>query len=93
MTDAERVGMDATLASLPVARDLPEWIRACQGRVYVDAVGRRWCVSERPRRQDDPPPKTCLVFMSEHVVRRVLHFPPDWRLRSDTELEAMSWQR
>jgi hypothetical protein len=73
--------------------ELPEWVRECPGRAYLDAAGKWWCVSERPCRESDPADMTCLVFMSEGTVRRVLNFPEDWRRLTAAELQAVSWQR
>jgi hypothetical protein len=73
--------------------DAPEWVQNCAGRVYLDATGQWWCVSEQPCRASDPPGTTCLVFMSEQVVRRVLTFPQDWRALCAADLEVVSWQR
>lgn len=35
----------------------------------------------------------CLCFDSAWVIRRVWNYPDDWRKLSDTDLEALSWQR
>ena len=62
-------------------------------RTYRDAAGCTWSVHQvaeaalpwvhGPR---------CLLFGSEAAIRRVWHYPPDWRTLSDTELEALSWR-
>jgi hypothetical protein len=35
----------------------------------------------------------CLVFTSDFAMRRVWHYPHDWRALSDAELLALSWGR
>ena len=35
----------------------------------------------------------CLVFTRTDCIRRVWHYPPDWRTLGDAELAALSWQR
>ena len=34
---------------------------------------------------------TALIFSSDHVVRRVRHYPASWRDLSDGELLGVSW--
>ena len=62
-------------------------------RTYRDSDGCTWSVHEvaagavpwarGPR---------CLLFRSETAVRRVWHYPLDWRSLPDAELEALSWR-
>jgi hypothetical protein len=70
---------------------IPEWVRSCGGRVFVDAAGDVWCVSER--RTSPEGDATSLVFMAQHAARRVRVFPRNWASLSDAELEAISWRR
>jgi hypothetical protein len=62
-------------------------------RTFHDAVGNAWSVHEVPA---GPVPWArgphCLVFGSEVAIRRVWHYPADWRELPDAELEALSWQ-
>ena len=34
---------------------------------------------------------TALIFSSDHIVRRVRHYPPNWRDLSDGDLVGVSW--
>ena len=71
---------------------VPEWVRICGGRVFVDTAGDVWCVSER-RCSSPEGDVSCLVFMAQHAARRVRIFPRNWASLSDEELEAVSWRR
>ena len=35
----------------------------------------------------------CLVFTRQDCIRRVWHYPADWRTLDDAALAALSWQR
>ena len=61
------------------------------GRVFRDRHGEWWCVYEfRPRRTEawEVP---ALIFESLGAMRRVRHYPKEWRALKDAELEALSW--
>jgi hypothetical protein len=63
-------------------------------RWYADGRGTVWAVSEQPcagvpgARRD-----RCLVFASEHAVRRVYDYPDDWRPLPTAALVAISERR
>ena len=62
-------------------------------RSYVDGQGIQWRVSEREvRRAPHEPARTCLFFEAAHIIRRVCHYPADWRQLPDAELERLSWR-
>ena len=61
-------------------------------RVFVDADGTRWQVSERPFADYDRRRGLSLIFASDSVVRRVREYPANWFLLSDEELSALSWK-
>lgn len=61
-------------------------------RVFVDADGIRWQVSERPFADYDRRRGLSLIFASESAVRRVREYPANWFLLPDEELSALSWQ-
>jgi hypothetical protein len=60
--------------------------------VYDDRQAR-WVVSERDA-TNVPGARgpRCLVFMSEHTVRRIWTYPPTWRHLSPDALLALSEQ-
>lgn len=60
-------------------------------RVFVDAEGIRWQVSERPFADYDRRRGLSLIFASDSAVRRVREYPADWFQLSDEELGALSW--
>lgn len=60
-------------------------------RVFFDADGTRWHVSERPFADYDRRRGLSLIFASDAAVRRVRDFPPDWHSLDDEELLALSW--
>ena len=35
----------------------------------------------------------CLIFESTFAVRRIAHYPSNWRELTDAELVALSWER
>jgi hypothetical protein len=69
----------------PAARGAPV-------RVFMDADGTRWQVSERPFADYDRRRGLSLIFASESAVRRVREYPAAWFLLSDEELSALSWK-
>jgi hypothetical protein len=73
-------------SSAPAAR------AAVPVRVFVDADGTRWQVSERPFADYDRRRGLSLIFASESAVRRVREYPADWFLLPDEELSALSWK-
>lgn len=65
---------------------------AASARIFVDADGTRWQVSERPFADYDRRSGLSLIFASDSAVRRVREYPPDWSTLSDAELLALSWK-
>jgi hypothetical protein len=61
-------------------------------RIFLDADGTRWQVSERPFADYDRRRGLSLIFASESAVRRVREYPAGWFLLSDEELSALSWK-
>jgi hypothetical protein len=61
-------------------------------RVFVDADGTRWQVSERHFSDYDRRRGRSLIFASDAAVRRVRDYPDDWYSLSDAELSALSWK-
>jgi hypothetical protein len=61
-------------------------------RVFVDADGIRWQVSERPFADYDRRRGLSLIFASDAAVRRVREYPANWFALSDEELSALSWK-
>jgi hypothetical protein len=61
-------------------------------RIFMDADGTRWQVSERPFADYDRRRGLSLIFASESAVRRVREYPASWFLLSDEELSALSWK-
>ena len=61
-------------------------------RSYRAADGVVWTVREREAGQiGSPPGGRSLVFESDMVIRRVRHYPANWRGLPDAELERLSW--
>jgi hypothetical protein len=60
-------------------------------RVFVDADGIRWQVSERPFADYDRRRGLSLIFASDAAVRRVREYPANWFSLSDEDLSALSW--
>jgi hypothetical protein len=60
-------------------------------RVVYDGDGVEWTVRELDAtsmtRARHP---TCLIFENHQVVRKLWHFPADWRTYGDAALLAMS---
>lgn len=61
-------------------------------RIFTDADGTRWQVSERPFADYDRRRGLSLIFASDSAVRRVREYPADWFLLSDEELSTLSWK-
>jgi hypothetical protein len=57
-------------------------------RTFDDVAGLEWRVTEH-----EMDTGSTLVFMSASAMRRVVHYPENWRLLSARELEALSWLR
>ena len=87
---------DAAEATPPTPRtdaERPIGVADERRRTFRDAAGCTWSVHEvaagavpwahGPR---------CLLFGSETAIRRVWHYPPEWRTLSDAELETLSWR-
>jgi len=75
-------------------RSSPARARSAAGteRVFVDAEGTRWHVSERPFADYDRRSGLSLIFASESAVRRVRVYPENWPSLSDVDLLALSWR-
>lgn len=56
--------------------------------VFIDGV--LWTIYELPPQNFDRKAGPSLIFESDSVVRRVKHFPTDWRELSGTALAALS---
>jgi hypothetical protein len=77
----------------PTDGDAPSRVKAAEPvRVFVDADGIRWQVSERPFADYDRRRGLSLIFASDAAVRRVREYPADWFILSDDELGALSWK-
>lgn len=61
-------------------------------RVFMDADGTQWQVSERPFADYDRRRGLSLIFASDSVVRRVREYPAHWLQLSDEDLIALSWK-
>lgn len=61
-------------------------------RVFIDADGVRWRVTERSFSEYDRRRGLSLIFASDNAVRRVRNYPPNWVKLSDAELAALSWK-
>jgi hypothetical protein len=58
---------------------------------FVDARGERWSVTERDTRgEPGTRADSCLVFSGENTIRRVWHFPANWRSLSPEQLESLA---
>ena len=68
------------------------WSDAAPVRVFVDADGTRWQVTERPFADYDRRRGLSLIFASDAAVRRVRAYPENWFLLSDAQLSALSWK-
>jgi len=61
---------------------------------FVDTAGVRWEVWERDARGDTGAHQSsCLIFLSNDVIRRVWEYPPGWRELGTDALVALSWHR
>lgn len=61
---------------------------------FVDDRGLLWRVSERDARGDPGALRDfCLIFASADAVRRIWHYPDDWRELAPSALQQLSWQR
>ena len=60
-----------------------------ESRFFTDLRGVRWQVFELICADGS----ACLVFESTMAIRRVRHYPADWRELSDEELATLSWSR
>ena len=58
----------------------------------IASEGRHWIVRELPPRSLDRGVGS-LVFVSDHAMRRVRDYPPDWFDCSDADLLAVSRRR
>ena len=64
-----------------------------RGRVFVDRARVEWRVEEVPAAAVPAAKRpACLVFQSEAAIRRIWHYPPNWRQLTDAELELLSWE-
>lgn len=61
-------------------------------RVFMDADGTQWRVSERPFADYDRRRGLSLIFASDSAVRRVREYPAHWLHLSDDDLIALSWK-
>lgn len=61
---------------------------------FKDSHGALWEVHEVRTSAASPWARgeKCLLFTCRHVIRRVWHYPADWRELSPPELEELSWQ-
>ena len=72
----------------PPFLDLRQAQRTAREVVVEDVV---WLVYELPPMPFDRRRSSSLVFESDGAVRRVRHFPENWRKLSDDALFALSW--
>jgi hypothetical protein len=63
-------------------------VAAPPARTFDDVAGLEWQVTEHEAEAG-----STLVFMSASAMRRVVHYPDNWRLLTAKELEALSWRR
>ena len=54
---------------------------------YTDGAGTAWRAYERRR----PGQRPALVFESNHAIRLVRDYPPNWHTLPRAALEALSW--
>ena len=67
---------------------------ADEPRLVSDSSGTCWRVSEVSGRYvPGAQGEACLVFESECAIRRVWHYPEQWRELSVPELIEVSWNR
>lgn len=68
--------------------------RVVARRSYIDADGLTWEVREVAG-SDVPGARgrSCLVFESPVVIRRVWDYPDDWRQMTPEDLAQLSWHR
>jgi hypothetical protein len=59
-------------------------------RSIRDETGRWWKVREIVASDYDRRGSRALVFETADIMRRVRHFPPNWRELTDAELYALS---
>ncbi len=95
---AARRARAAARGGAPPAAELPAGVDpAAAGpgapRTFRVVDGATWCVREIAF-VDVPWAQSprCLLFQSETAIRRVWHYPADWRALPDAALEALSWQ-
>jgi hypothetical protein len=63
-------------------------------RIFVDATGVEWEVSEVDGSQVPAARgERCLIFRSPGAVRRVWNYPSSWTGMSASELVDLSWKR
>ncbi len=62
-------------------------------RTIVDREGRVWFVREMQTPPYDRRGSDSLVFLTDEVMRRVRHYPTDWRSLSDEALYELSMHR
>ena len=61
---------------------------------FTDRDGEPWQVTERACGEvPGARGARCLVFMSDSAMRRVWHYPADWRLLDAAALMELSWRR
>jgi hypothetical protein len=61
---------------------------------FVDDRGMLWRVSERDARGDPGALRDfCLIFSCADAVRRIWHYPDDWRELAPPALQRLSWER
>lgn len=65
----------------------------CATRLFTDhASGHHWSVVEVSTATLPGARRShCLIFVTESSVRRVWHYPDDWRALNDAQLVALSW--
>ena len=61
---------------------------------FVDPDGVTWTVTEVDGATvPGARGPACLVFQADHAIRRVWHYPDDWRGLPPEALLAVSWRR
>ena len=60
--------------------------REPDSRVVVDGRGNEWVVREVETPQSWAHGRTCLIFSSSSIVRRIWDYPRDWAQRPSREL-------
>lgn len=66
---------------------------ATRVRVVATSDGHQWVVREVQPSQFDRRGTSSLVFVSDHAMRRVRDYPPDWYEWSDEDLLAVSLRK